>query len=106
MPINPKYLENTMNNDSIITEALRILEDRMKYTTTAFTSSSMTKNYLTLKLADKEREEFHVLFLNSQHELIESQCMFQGTIDAARVWPREIAREALKLNASALLLSQ
>jgi DNA repair protein RadC len=93
-----------MKNDLIIEQALKVLEERMVYTTDAFKNPTTTMNYLKLRLATKEREEFHVLFLDSQNCLIEAQCMFQGTIDAASIWPREVAREALKLNASAMIL--
>ena len=46
-----------------------------------------------------------MLFLDNQHRLIRYVEMFRGTIDNASVYPREVVKEALKLNAAAVILS-
>ncbi|MBG7617343.1 MAG: hypothetical protein IZT57_03090, partial [Chloroflexi bacterium] len=51
-----------------------------------------------------EREIFCVLYLTSQHQLIEVEELFMGTIDGAAVYPREIAKAALRRNAAAVIL--
>jgi DNA repair protein RadC len=56
-------------------------------------------------LGNLEREVFYVLFLNSQHQLIEQEALFFGTIDGAAVYPREIARQVIKYNAAAVILA-
>lgn len=71
----------------------------------AFTSSQITKDFFNLKLSALEREVFEVAFLDNQHKLIESVQMFKGTIDSAAVYPREIAKKALLLNAAAVILA-
>ena len=53
---------------------------------------------------EKDREHFGVLFLDGQHKLIESKVMFSGTINTAAVFPREIIKDVLKLEASAVIL--
>ena len=45
-----------------------------------------------------------MLYLNSQHKLIEVDELFMGTIDGAAVYPREIAKAALGHNAAAVIL--
>ena len=55
--------------------------------------------------ADQFRERFGVLFLDSHHALIEFQVMFTGTLTAASVYPREVVRAALAINASAVILT-
>lgn len=70
-----------------------------------FTSAKTTKEYLTFKLAHYEREVFAIMFLNSQHQLIEYKEMFQGTIDSASIYPREVMKAVLKVNASAVILA-
>jgi DNA repair protein RadC len=70
-----------------------------------FTNVKETKEYLTFKLAHYEREVFAVMFLNSQHQLIEYREMFQGTIDSASIYPREIMKAVLEVNASAVILA-
>jgi len=68
-------------------------------------SPSATHRYLTHRLADLGHEVFTVLFLDNRHRLIEYQEMFRGTIDGASVHPREVVREALRLNAAAVILA-
>ncbi|MCG9783332.1 DNA repair protein RadC [Vibrio brasiliensis] len=71
----------------------------------ALTSPQQTKLYLSGLLRDKQREEFYVLFLDNQHRVIYGEPLFQGTIDAASVYPREVVKRALEHNAAALILA-
>lgn len=71
----------------------------------ALTSPQQTKLYLSGLLRDKQREEFYVLFLDNQHRVICGEPLFQGTIDAASVYPREVVKRALEHNAAALILA-
>ena len=57
------------------------------------------------RLATLEHEEFHVAYLNNRHALIERVAMFRGTIDSASVYPREVVKHALKVNAAAVILA-
>lgn len=61
-------------------------------------------SYLKLSLANETREQFRVLFLNNKLKLISDEMMGDGTIDHAPVYPREIARRALELAASSVIL--
>ena len=71
----------------------------------ALTSPQQTKLYLSGLLRDKQREEFFVLFLDNQHRVICGEPLFQGTIDAASVYPREVVKRALEHNSAALILA-
>ena len=71
----------------------------------SFSSPAAVKEYLCAKLAGFEHEVFAVLFLDTQHRLIEYAEMFRGTIDSASVYPRELVKEALRLNAAAVIVS-
>ena len=93
------------NEDSIINNALSIIESRLCRPSDYFTSPDNTKTYCKLKLSLLEHEEFHVLFLDNQHGLIESCAMFRGTIDAASVYPREVVKQALTYNAAAVIFA-
>ena len=88
-----------------INKALKILESHFSATEYKVDSPSASASYLKLKLSLCEREVFAVMFLNNQHELIEYQELFFGTIDSSVVYPREIIKEALRLNSSALVLA-
>lgn len=70
-----------------------------------FDSPNAVRDYLTLELAQLETEVFYVLYLNSQHHLIEQHPLFTGTIDGAAVYPREVVRQVIKFNASAVILA-
>lgn len=65
----------------------------------------LVKDYLRLWLRDRPYECFACLYLDSRHRLIEAREMFRGTLSQTAVYPREIARHALHLNAAAVILS-
>lgn len=89
----------------IIAEANDILFERLSNDSQLLTSTSSVREYLKSEIGQEEREVFAVLFLDNKYRMIEFQVMFQGTIDKAEVYPREIVREALKLNAAAIIIS-
>lgn len=88
---------------AIVTE---IAGDYMDYDINgvAFTDPSYVKKFLIARMQKLEREFFGVVFLNSQHHVIEYKIMFQGTIDQGAVYPREVVKHALALNSAAVIL--
>ena len=68
-------------------------------------SPEMTREFLQSQLMEEEREIFLVIFLDAQHRVITHSRLFAGTLSHVEVHPREIIREAIKLNASALILA-
>ncbi|MFA0415210.1 DNA repair protein RadC [Vibrio renipiscarius] len=71
----------------------------------ALTSPQQTKLFLSSLLRDRQREAFYVLFLDTQHRVICAELMFEGTIDSASVYPREVVKRTLEHNATALILA-
>ncbi|MGY3568435.1 DNA repair protein RadC [Vibrio sp. SCSIO 43135] len=71
----------------------------------ALTSPEHTKLYLSSILRDRQREAFYILFLDNQHRVIQDEILFEGTIDAASVYPREVVKRALHHNSAALILA-
>jgi DNA repair protein RadC len=61
-------------------------------------------DYCRSTIAHREIEQFHVLFLDNQNALIADEEQARGTVNHVPVYPREVARRALELNASALIL--
>ncbi|MSP66891.1 MAG: DNA repair protein RadC [Alphaproteobacteria bacterium] len=61
-------------------------------------------DYCRVILAEQAREQFHLLFLDGRNRLIADEVQQQGTIDHTPVYPREVARRALELQASAVIL--
>jgi DNA repair protein RadC len=70
-----------------------------------FDAPAKVKQYVLLKLGNLAHEEFAVLFLDSQHRLLEMKTMFRGTLNQTSVYPREVVKEALALNAGAVVLA-
>ena len=62
-------------------------------------------DYLRAGMAGRSRERFHVLYLDKKNRLIRDEIEGEGTVDHAPVYPREILRRALELDASALILA-
>ena len=59
--------------------------------------------YLHHDMAHLTREVFRVLFLDSNNRLLADRIMWEGTVAGVQVHPREVVREALSLNATALI---
>ena len=82
----------------------RFLAETLKHGE-ALTSPQQTQLYLSSVLRDRQREAFYILFLDNQHRVIQDEILFEGTIDAASVYPREVVKRALHHNAAALILA-
>ena len=72
---------------------------------TVLSSPAEVRDYLKAQLRDYQREVFLCLFLDTQHRVICSEELFQGTIDASSVYPREVVQRALGLNAAAVIFA-
>ena len=92
------------DDDGVIAQALAILAGRVMGRE-AMNSPQDVKNFLTLKIAALEQEVFGVLFLDSQNRVIAFEILFTGTLTQTSVYPREVVKRALSLNAGAVILS-
>ncbi len=70
-----------------------------------FDSPTKVKDYLRLQIGSLKHEVFVVLFLNAQNRLLATEEMFRGTLTQTSVYPREVLKRALALNAAAVLLA-
>ncbi len=70
-----------------------------------FESPRAVRDYLTVQLGHLEHEVFCVAFLDSQHKLLAFQEMFRGSLTQTSVYPREVVKEALQVNAAAVVLA-
>ncbi len=61
-------------------------------------------DYCTAKIGFAASEEFHLLFLDRKNALIRDERQQQGTVDHTPVYPREVVKRALELNASAIIM--
>ena len=68
-------------------------------------SPEAVKDHLRLELGVLEHEVFCVLFLDAQHRIIALKQLFRGTVSQTSVYPREVVKEALSVNAAAVILA-
>lgn len=88
-----------------IQRALNLLDKHLRQPGVSFLSATETRDWLRLKMAVLEREEFVALFLDNQHQLLACETLFTGTINHTEVHPREIVKAALRHNAAAVNLA-
>jgi DNA repair protein RadC len=62
-------------------------------------------DFLRMRLGSLLHEEFHVMWLDNRHRILDCQKLFTGTIDGASIHLRETVRAALNINAAACILS-
>jgi len=102
----PTYGTNsTASDDEVIAKALSIIKRRLRKPGEAMTSPQSVKDYLTIKLAELEHEVFFTLWLDGQHRVIQFGSMFRGTLSQTSVYPREVVKEALRINAGAVIFA-
>lgn len=68
-------------------------------------SAEEAAEYLQLKLRHLEHEVFGILWLDQRHRIISWEEMFQGTLNEAAVYPREVVKSALAHNAAACIMA-
>ena len=93
-----------VDDDTLIQAALARLNARV-LRTDMLDSPAAAKAYFALHLGGYDHEVFAVAFLDSQHRVIAFREMFHGTLAQTSVYPREIVRQALLLNAGAVVIS-
>src|SRR5690554_6465465 len=71
----------------------------------ALGSPEDTRRFLSARLRDYPHEVFACLFLDNRHRVITFEELFRDTIDAASVYPREVVKRALTLNAAAIIIA-
>lgn len=69
------------------------------------TSSTATRSYLKARFRHYRQEVFSCIFLNSQNHVVKLEELFNGTIDSAAVYPREVVKRCLYHNAAAVIFA-
>jgi DNA repair protein RadC len=88
---------------AVLEIARRSLAQELK-TAPLFDTPQKVKDYAMLHLAGLQHEVFALLFLDAQHRLIEMKTLFRGSLTNTSVHAREVVKEALALNAGAVVL--
>lgn len=69
------------------------------------TQTEAVRKYLQIHFAQQEYESFVILYLNSMNRLITVEELFRGTLSETPVYPREIVKSALRLNAGGVIFA-
>ncbi len=97
-------LDSETTEQDVLAAAEGILGERLKRQG-SIGSPTDANNFLRMRLGALSHEEFHVLWLDNRHRIIDCQKLFTGTVDGASVHPREVVRAALTANACAAILA-
>ena len=92
------------NIDEVMTVARQAIARRVRRGT-SFSSPSLVRDFLFIKLSELEHEIFVALFLDSQNRLIEYVELFRGTLTQTSVYPREVVKAALMNNAATVIFA-
>jgi len=68
-------------------------------------SPADTESFLKARMRHLGHELFCCLFLDNRHRVLRFDELFRGTIDGTSVYPREVVKEALSVNAAAVILA-
>ncbi len=71
----------------------------------ALTSPGAVRDYLRLAISGKEHEVFVCLWLDAQHRVLSCEETFRGTLTQTSVYPREIVKAGLRMNAAAVIFA-
>lgn len=89
---------------ALVRDLARRLLERPLRTRSVLSGWAPVADYLRTVLQGLPREQFRVLFLDSGDRLIRDEVLGEGTVDHIAVYPREVMRRALELNAAAVVL--
>lgn len=71
----------------------------------ALSSPDKVRDYLKMTLAHRQHEVFMALFLDAQNRLLTADELFRGTLTQTSVYPREVVKRALAVNAACVIFA-
>ena len=94
-------LPNPSDENAVICHALEILDARSRVPEWYVQSTDELKSYLRVRLAAEHgRECLFVLFLDSRSGVIDTDVLYQGSLEAETFTPRTVVQKALTCNAA------
>lgn len=97
-------LPSVEEEDAILVQAEAIMRRRWEERQAdKVTSPSVARRYLLHTVGKLGHEQFGLILLDNQHAVLGIQPLFDGTIDSASVYPREVIKAALNSNAAAVI---
>lgn len=90
--------------ETILSEARRLGSTQLRHGA-VIASPEKAKEAIGQKLFSHPHEMFACLFLDATHRVLAFAEMFRGSINCATIYPREVVKEALRLNAAAVIFA-
>lgn len=84
---------------------VRCIRERMEGEDLCLSSPETVKTFLCSKIGHLEHESFWCLWLDAQNRLIDAGELFRGTVTQTSVYPREVVKKALAVNAAAAIFA-
>jgi len=84
--------------------ARRALNEEMQ-ARDSLTSPAAVRGYLRLRMQELAQEAFYGVFLDAQNRVIAAEELFRGTLTQTSVYPREVVKRALAVNAAGVILA-
>ena len=97
-------VEVEVSDEEVVAAALRIVASRLLHSSPLM-SPRHSREYVSLRFSGLEYEVFSCLYLDNRHRVIAFEELFRGTLTQTSVYPREVVKRALALNASAVVLA-
>ncbi|MES2997843.1 MAG: DNA repair protein RadC [Pseudomonadota bacterium] len=85
--------------------SVRCLRENIERSSNAMENPRDVQHYLRSKLRSYPYEVFSCLFLDNRHRFISFKELFHGSINEARIYPRELVRQVYQTNAAAVILA-
>lgn len=92
------------SEDAVLNAAREICRNRLIDGQT-MSAPAAVRDYLIVNLAPLPYEAFWAIWLDAQHRVVAAGEMFRGTLTQTSVYPREVVKEAMRLNASAVIFA-
>ncbi len=92
------------NIEAVMELARRALAEEMK-ARDSLTSPAAVRGYLRLRMQELGHECFFCVFLAAQNRVIQAEELFRGTLTQTSVYPREVVKSALRINAAAVIFA-
>jgi DNA repair protein RadC len=89
----------------IVERAFKVLEKSAVYRSQVMGTPGAVREYLQLRMAHLDHEEFHIIWLDAQNHVIAFDALFSGTLTETSVYPREAIKAGLAHNAAAAILA-
>jgi len=88
----------------IFTRAHALISQRYRSGSPVLSDPQRTEEFLRLHLGGRDHEVFGLLHLNMRNRLIAAEDLFRGTLDGARVYPREVVESVIAHRSATVIL--